>query len=244
MDWRWTFSVHPPEAESGAPEASPPRTPPLSVDSAMDLSSDDCSVLSAGLLSLGQVPPSWVKLKARIQEVDLISDDTSLQSLGEVPRSRVECIEASLLTSHPEPSPPSPSPARHRIPHLQVVSDPEISPQNFDVLLPFCCQEAPVADLPTPTTTYLETSQQDDTGLPSPTNNTWGRFRKCLANIFSSMSSCFRSRDRVVVLIGEADKLHWLDIDIPKPDSEPVPAAKRGWLLRVLRRFRRASRRG
>ncbi|KAG9282814.1 apoptosis-inducing factor 1, mitochondrial isoform X1 [Astyanax mexicanus] len=148
MDCRRTFSVHPPEAESGAPEASPPHTPPLS-----------------------------------------------------------------------------------------VVSDPEISPQHVDVLLPFCCQEAPTAHLPTITTTYLETSQQDDTGLPSPTR---GRFGKRLTNIFSSMFSCFRSRDRVVALVGEADTLHWLDINNPKP----VPAAKRGCLQRFLRRCWRTSRKG
>ncbi|KAG9282704.1 apoptosis-inducing factor 1, mitochondrial isoform X1 [Astyanax mexicanus] len=138
MDCRRTFSVHPPEAESGAPEASSPQTSPLS-----------------------------------------------------------------------------------------VVSDPEISPQHVDVLLPFCCEEAPTAHLPTiTTTTYLDTSQQDDTGLPSPTR---GRSGKRLTNIFSSMFSCFRSRDRVVALVGEADTL---------------PVAKRGWLQRFLRCFRRTSRKG
>ncbi|KAG9283372.1 apoptosis-inducing factor 1, mitochondrial isoform X1 [Astyanax mexicanus] len=184
MDLLRTSSVHPPEAESGAPEASPPHTPPLSVDSAMD-SSDDCSVLS-----LGEVPISWVEPNACVKE---------------------------------------------------VVSDPEISPQDVGVLLPFCCQEAPTAHLPTITTTYLETSQQDNTGLPSATRS---RFGKRLTNIFSSMFSCFRSRDRVVVLVGEADTLHWLDINNPKPVSEPVPAAKRGCLQRFLRRFRRTSRKG
>ncbi|KAG9267523.1 apoptosis-inducing factor 1, mitochondrial isoform X1 [Astyanax mexicanus] len=82
---------------------------------------------------------------------------------------------------------------------------PDASPTHTS---PLWCQEAPVADLPTTTTTCLETSQQDATGVPSPPTNTWGRFRKCLTNIFSSMVSCFRSRDRVVVLVGEADTLH------------------------------------
>ncbi|KAG9269649.1 hypothetical protein AMEX_G16703 [Astyanax mexicanus] len=245
MDWWWFLPL---EAESGAPGGSPPHTPSLSVDWDLDLSSDDCSVLS----SLGEGPDSWVELTACV----------------------TQRIEEFLATSHPGSPAPSPTPASHLAPILQLPSameppspphprpvrgvivqvaeavpshrldssgpEPEIRPESaaqvvadldLDVEEDGCRQDGDGEKEPS---SSLQEAPMAD--LPSPPTNTQGKSHH--TTTINSMFSCFRSRHRVGVLVGEADHLHSPAIHNPKP------AAKRGWLQRFLRFFRRTGRKG